>query len=105
MPSPVEDRPGLLMRDPLLYSEQAMVVPPPLVPALVLFDGEHSEEDLAEALTRITGEDDVTPLVRHLVESLQAAAFLDDAHFARRRDERHQAFAASPTRAPAHAGG
>jgi hypothetical protein len=50
MPSPVDDRPGLLMRDPLLYSEQAMVVPPPLVPALVLFDGLHSEADLAEAL-------------------------------------------------------
>jgi hypothetical protein len=104
MPSPVEDRPGLLVRDPLLYSEQAMVIPPPLVPAVALFDGRHTTDDLADVLRRITGEDDVAPLQRHLVESLEAAAFLDDDSFKHRREQRHQAFAAAAARMPAHAG-
>ena len=28
MPSPLDDRPGLLMRDPFRYSEQTVIVPP-----------------------------------------------------------------------------
>jgi hypothetical protein len=28
MPSPVEDRPGLLLRDPFGYTEDAVIVPP-----------------------------------------------------------------------------
>jgi AmmeMemoRadiSam system protein B len=105
MPSPLEDRPGLLVRDPLLYGEQAMVIPPPLVPALVLFDGRHTEEDLVAILRRITGEDDVSALRDHLMTSLREAAFLEDETFARRQESRHRAFASSPTRLPAHAGG
>ena len=31
MPSPVEDRPGLLIRDPYHFSEVTLIVPPALV--------------------------------------------------------------------------
>ena len=34
MPSPLEDRPGLLMRDPFQYTEQTIIVPPLLARAL-----------------------------------------------------------------------
>ena len=43
MPSPVEDRPGLLLRDPFGYTEAVVIVPPPLVRFLRFFDGEHDE--------------------------------------------------------------
>jgi predicted class III extradiol MEMO1 family dioxygenase len=33
MPSPVADRPGLLVRDPMGFAEGMLIVPPPLIPA------------------------------------------------------------------------
>jgi len=44
MPSPVADRPGLLIRDPMLYSDQVLLFPPPLVLVLALFDGDQHEQ-------------------------------------------------------------
>ena len=52
MPSPVEDRPGVLLRDPFRYTEDVLIVPPALVPFLGYFDGAHDEGDLRLALRR-----------------------------------------------------
>ena len=46
LPSPVPDRPGLLIRDPFRYSEAVMIVPPLLVRCLPCFDGAHTDLDL-----------------------------------------------------------
>jgi len=70
MPSPVRDRPGLLLRDPLLYTEDVIIVPPPLVPFLGLFDGEHDESDLAAALVRATGDIRVGEVGHQLADAL-----------------------------------
>jgi hypothetical protein len=43
MPSPVPDRPGLLVRDPYRYAESVLVVPTPLVPCLAFFNGQCDE--------------------------------------------------------------
>jgi AmmeMemoRadiSam system protein B len=104
MPSPLGDRPGLLIRDPLQYGDQVLVIPPPLVPLLALFDGDHDETDLQEALVALTGEDEVGALLRHFVETLRNAAFLQDETLAERRAGRQAAFAAAPVRSAAHAG-
>ena len=104
MPSPIEDRPGLLIRDPFRYSESVLVLPPPLVGMLRLFDGQRSESDLRQALAHVAGEAEVEPMLRHLVDTLQEAGFLEDESFARLRDRRHREFAAAPRRAAAHAG-
>ncbi len=42
VPSPIEERPGLLIRDPFHYSESMLIVPPALVGCLEFFDGERS---------------------------------------------------------------
>jgi MEMO1 family protein len=104
MPSPVADRPGLLIRDRMQYSDQVLIFPPPLVPLLTLFDGDHDELDLRQALVELTGEEEVDELMRHLLDTLQGAAFLQDEAFTRRKDERRAAFAAAPVREAAHAG-
>ena len=39
MPSPIEDRPGLLLRDSFRFSDATLVIPPPLIATLELFDG------------------------------------------------------------------
>jgi len=105
MPSPDENHPGLLLRDPLGYSENTLVCPPPLVPFLRYFDGEHQAGTLEAALRESGAGDQAGPLAAHLLESLAKAGFLDDAGFAVRRAEKHAHFARAPRRDAAHAGG
>ncbi len=105
MPSPIEDRPGLLIRDSFRFSDATLVIPPPLVEVLELFDGESTELDLRAALTRITGDLAVSGLAQHLTSALDEAAFLENDTFAARRDAKHREFAAQAVREPAHAGG
>ncbi|HLH41747.1 MAG TPA: AmmeMemoRadiSam system protein B [Bryobacteraceae bacterium] len=104
MPSPVPDRPGLLMRDPLRFSDATLIVPPPLVPCLALFDGAHSELDLRECLVRITGDLEVGGLLHHLIEALSQAGFLQDERFEQCKKQAEQSFAEAPLRAASHAG-
>lgn len=104
MPSPLEDRPGLLIRDSFQYSDATLIIPPPLVPLLDLFDGTSTEGDLREAIFRLTGDLNTSGLVQHLRTALSEAGFLDDPVYHQFRDTRHAEFAAAPTRTPAHAG-
>lgn len=104
MPSPVADRPGLLLRDPLGYTEDVVVIPPPLVAFLRFFDGQHDEGDLAAALHRATGELGASGFARRLADTLGGGGFLEDEELGRRRDSRHRAFADAPSREAVHAG-
>ncbi len=103
-PSPVDDRPGLLIRDPYQYSDSTLIVPPPLVACLECFDGEQTELELRKALVEVTGDLDVSELQQHLISTLSAAGFLHDDSFAQLRDERERSFAEVPEREAAHAG-
>jgi AmmeMemoRadiSam system protein B len=104
MPSPVEDRPGLFLRDPLRYAEGVVIVPAPLVPFLRFFDGAHDEGDLAAALYRATGELGSGTVARQLAESLGRGGFLEDDELGRRREARQRAFAQAPRREASNAG-
>ena len=104
MPSPDEEHPGLLIRDPLGYAEGMLVCPPPLVPFLRFFDGTHEATDLEGALRTQGAGEEAAPLAAHLRDSLARALFLDDDDFVKRREEKHAAFARAPRREPAHAG-
>ncbi len=105
IPSPLEDQPGLVIRDPFLYSDATLIIPPALVPTLMLFDGNHSDGDLRRQLEQITGETDTSALAAHLTETLSNAAFLHDEIFEETKLAAEKHFADSPTRAAAHAGG
>ena len=104
MPSPDADHPGLLIRDPLGYSEGMLVCPPPLVPFLRFFDGAHEATDLETALRSEGAGEEAAPLAAHLRDSLARALFLDDEDFLKRRDHKHAVFAEARHREPAHAG-
>jgi MEMO1 family protein len=104
MPSPLQDRPGLLIRDPFRFSDATLILPPALVACLEFFDGNHSELDLRAYLVKLTGDLDVSGLVRHLVDTLAQAGFLEEDNFARIKDAAERAFAEAPGRKPVHAG-
>jgi MEMO1 family protein len=104
MPSPVEDRPGLLIRDPFRYSDVTMIVPPVLVKCLECFDGQQTELDVKALLARLTGELEVSDVVSHLIETLSQSGFLEDEVFERMKDERHREFAGASKRNAVHAG-
>jgi MEMO1 family protein len=104
-PSPVPDKPGLVLRDPFRYSDATLIIPAPLVGCLDFFDGQHSELDLREYLVRLTGELDVGGLAGHLTDTLSQAAFFDDETFAQRKQQAERDFAAAPLRAASQAGG
>lgn len=104
MPSPIEGHPGLLIRDPFHYSDATMVIPPSLVPLLECFDGKITELDLHERLVVLTGNLEVSELLRHLVDTLSRSGFLDDAAAAEMKRSRRDAFARAEAREPAHAG-
>jgi MEMO1 family protein len=104
IPSPVPDRPGLVIRDPYHYSDATLIIPPGLIACLEFFDGEHSSLDLREYLVRATGELDVSEIEQHLLDTLSAAGFLEDEKFLERKADAERAFAEAPLREPSHAG-
>lgn len=104
MPSPVEDRPGLLVRDSLHYSDQILIIPPQLIQCLSCFDGRHTGRELHELLYRMSGDLRAGEMGDQLTTALGRSGFLEDETFAQLRDARHREFAEAPVRIPAHAG-
>ena len=104
MPSPVEDRPGLLIRDPYHYSDATLIVPPALIGYLEFFDGSSSDLDLRAALVQLTGDLRVGEIEEHLLRTLSDAGFLEDEVYAGRREQCHQEFDAAGVREAALAG-
>jgi AmmeMemoRadiSam system protein B len=104
MPSPLEDKPGLVIRDPFRFSDATLIIPPALIGCLELFDGEHNGLDLRAHLVRLTGDLGAGELEKHLLDTLSGAGFLEDENFQHRKAEAERAFAAEPLREPAHAG-
>lgn len=104
MPSPVPEKPGLLIRDPFHFSDATLIIPPHMVECLTFFDGEQSSLDLRAYLARLTGSVDVSEVEQHLLDTLSEAGFLEDDAFAHRKHNVEQAFAAAPVRLAQHAG-
>ena len=104
MPSPVPDRPGILIRDPLRFSEAVIVVPWPLAIGLSCFDGKGTALDLRECLVRANGELEISRIAEDLTGALRDNGFLEDEIFAALREQRLKEFAESPARPAIYAG-
>lgn len=104
MPSPVPERPGLLIRDPYQYSDATLIVPAGLVECLQCFDGIRTELDLRSELFQLTGDLQVGELEKHLCNTLSDAGFLEDENYQKLKQTRHREFAKASKREPAHSG-
>jgi hypothetical protein len=104
LPSPETGRPGLLIRDPLHYTDTVLYVPPAWALALRCLDGEHTELDVQEILTRAKGTLVFSDEVREFVGVLRQQGFLETEEFDRLREQRHKEFREEHERPAAHAG-
>ncbi|MEO6726118.1 MAG: AmmeMemoRadiSam system protein B [Blastocatellia bacterium] len=103
-PSPVPERPGLVLRDPFRYSDEVLIIPPLLAACLSLYDGESTLLDVQAHLTRLAGQLVPSNVIESLTEVLQKNGYLETEEFERMQAKKHAEFAAAPVRLPAHAG-
>lgn len=104
MPSPIEEQPGLLIRDSFRYSDAVIVIPPPFVQCLACFDGTQTDHDLRQLLVKILNDFQVGHIADQLMDSLSKNGFLEDENYLRLKAEQEKAFAEAPVRLPSHAG-
>jgi MEMO1 family protein len=105
MPSPLRERPGLLIRDPYRYTDATLIVPPALVQCLQFFDGRQTDLDLRAALVQLTGDLRTGEVEQNLRQMLSESGFVEDDVYRRLRDEQRAAFARAERREASHAGG
>ena len=105
LPSPLPDQPGLLMRDPFLYTEHILVIPPTWVVVLQCLDGTHSALDAQAILTRLAGGQIVTrEEVEQFVSVLDEAGYIESAELDARKEHRREEFRRANVREATHAG-
>ena len=104
MPSPVEEHPGLFIRDPYRYTDSAIIVPPLLAEGLAFFDGQQTELDLQAYLARRTGEIVPADVVHGFVDAMSAQGFLHTEAFTEIKQSKHRDFEEAPERHPVHSG-
>lgn len=104
IPSPLKERPGLLIRDYFGYSDATLVIPPLLVRCLGFFDGIQTVCDLQTELQRLARGLQIGEAAQLLVDRLSEAGFLEDETYARLKEGSHSSFRRSAVRNAAHAG-
>lgn len=105
MPSPLPDQPGILLRDPFLYTEHILVIPPTWVVVLQCLDGAHTALDAQALLTRLAGGEIVSREdVEQFVRLLDEAGYIEGDELDARIERRQQDFRQAPVREPTHAG-
>ncbi len=106
MPSPLPEQPGLLLRDPFLYTDLILVVPPAWIVVLQCLDGAHSALDAQAILTRLAGGRIVARQeVEQFVSVLNEAGFIEGDELNELKERRHEEFRVAPIRHATHAGG
>src|SRR5262245_50235057 len=76
-PSPVAEKPGLLIRDPFRYSEDILVIPPLLVAALNFLDGESTLLDAQAYLSKLVGQIVPSDFIQTMIDVMQQGGFLE----------------------------
>lgn len=93
-----------LLRDPLQLSEQMLLVPAPLGPALALCDGTHDVATMRSLLTSRFGAHFENGVVDELLTALDGALFLENDNYRAARNTAIAAFRAAPFRLMSCAG-
>jgi AmmeMemoRadiSam system protein B len=95
---------GIALRDPAGFTDSVLLLPPPLLDIVSLFDGEHTLGEIQETFMRRHGKLLFRERLEEICRTLDEQGFLDSPEFARRREATEQAFRTSPARPAVHAG-
>jgi len=98
-------QPALLLRDRLGLSEQAVVVPRPLVPLLMLCDGTRDVGALRAAFELRSGLNLSLSTLQRILDQLDQALLLESPRFEEAKAAALAAFRQAPARPPVLAGG
>jgi hypothetical protein len=93
------------LRDPAGYTPSVVMLPPPLLELVALFDGEHSIVDIQAEIMKRHGELVTREHIEKLIAALDEHGFLETPAFTARRDSLDRAFLDAPSRPASHAGG
>jgi AmmeMemoRadiSam system protein B len=95
----------LVLRDPHGVGDSEAVLPPPLVPVVALFTGQHSCLEIARDVSAQIGADVPVAVVVQLAEQLERGLFLEGPAFREARARVEREFAALAVRPASHSGG
>src|SRR5918912_173633 len=95
----------IALRDPSGFTEKVVVLPPPLLDIVSLFDGEHTLDEIRTIVSTRHGEPLGADQIAAVADSLDEHGFLDSARFAGRRRAIEDRWRRAPVRPAAHAGG
>ena len=84
-PVEAQGKKGIALRDPAGFTDSVVVLPPPLLDIVSLFDGEHTLLDIQEMFMRRHGELLLTERIAEISQTLDEHGFLESESFARRR--------------------
>jgi AmmeMemoRadiSam system protein B len=95
----------VVLRDPLRWTENSIVVSPTLIPILQRFTGNNTVVDIQAEFARATGQILPSEALNGVIAKLDEALLLDNERFQKYRDDLVREFRESPTRPAAHAAG
>ena len=93
------------LRDPSGLTDSVVLLPPPLLEIVSMFDGEHTLVDVQAVVMRQQGRLVTAAEIEDVAASLDEHGFLDTPRFAERQAAVEAAFRAAPSRPASHAGG
>jgi len=97
-PAEISGRRMICLRDPLLYTEQTLLVPEPTFFVISLFDGNHSLLDIQAEYMRRYGDLLFQEKINGIAQQLDDHLLLDNERFAQHKREVEKEFANSPIR-------
>ncbi|MBI5818532.1 MAG: AmmeMemoRadiSam system protein B [Verrucomicrobia bacterium] len=94
----------VVLRDPLRWTENSVVVSPTLIPILQRFTGENTVVDIQAEFARATGQILPSEALNGVIAKLDEALLLDNERFQHYRDQLVREYSESPVRPATHAG-
>ncbi|MFA7004041.1 MAG: AmmeMemoRadiSam system protein B [Verrucomicrobiia bacterium] len=94
----------VVLRDPLRWTENSIVVSPTLIPILQRFTGSNTVVDIQAEFARSTGQILPGEALNGVIAKLDEALLLDNERFQQYREQLEREYRESPVRPAAHAG-
>ncbi len=104
IPTSVQGREGLVLRDPFLYTDKILFIPREVVGIIQFFDGTKTYLQIQEEIYRRSGSTIDAGDIKKVADELDTSHYLVSESFLKQKRRVDEDFFGSPVRRPAHAG-